>query len=170
MSKVMFPVIALLLAGCASMGQWRTLSIDSSSELAFSDSVRRLDQELPYSRRQMFRLALADIARTGVENADRTSEGSPKTYTDEDFRRDLEGLTYDGVIAVADRTGTPVSRLYFAGRRSRAVAAAGRDFNAAQAQQSFAGDDQFWPVSNAGAVLSDAWKEPGFSPGSYRYP
>jgi hypothetical protein len=158
MSKLALAVAVIVLAGCASMGEWRTLSIDSTSESAFADSVSLLDQELPNTHRTMFRLALVDIARTGVQNAGEADDGGP-AYTDEDFHAELNGLTYEGVIALADQSGTPIWKQYYSGLRPPTVSFSD--------PQPFYGNDQFWPVSNPGLILSDAWKEPGFSPGNF---
>jgi len=51
-------------AGCASSGQWRALAIDGSSEAAFEQSLMLLDQEMPWTQRQILALALVDIAST----------------------------------------------------------------------------------------------------------
>jgi hypothetical protein len=123
MSKLAFATAAMFLAGCASTGGWRTLTIDGSSESAFGDSLARLNDELPWTRRQMFGLALVDIARSGSQNLgdegsrDQTSAGSEEGYGE--LRFQLDGLTYDGVIALADQTGPTVYKQYYAGRRVR---------------------------------------------------
>ena len=164
MSKLITAAGALLLAGCASMGQWQTLSIDGSTEAAFGQSLTQLNDELSYSRSQMFAMALVDIARTSAQAAGQTEDGSP-AYTDEDYRHGLDGLTYDGVIALADQSGPLIKNLYYAGRRAPGFANA-----SSPVDQGPTGDNRLWPVNNAGLVLSDAWKEPGFSPSNFRYP
>lgn len=165
MSKLITAAGALLLAGCASMGQWQTLSIDGSTEAAFGQSLSQLNDELSYSRSQMFALALVDIARTAAQDAGQTKDGSP-AYTDEDYRRDLDGLTYDGVIALADQTGPSIRNVYYAGSRVPSFA----NRSSSPVGPGPTGDNRLWPVNNAGLVLSDAWKEPGFSPSNFRYP
>ena len=112
MSKAVLAALMTFLAGCASMGQWRALRIDGSSEESFGQSISQLNDELSYSRSRMFALALVDIASTAAQAAGQTEDGSP-AYTDEDYRRDLDGLTYDGVIELADRSGPPISRVYY---------------------------------------------------------
>lgn len=112
MLKLALSTIALALAGCASTGAWRTLSIDSSSESAFQDSISSLNDGLSSKRQQYFALALIDIAVTGAEEAGVTEDGSP-AYTDEDFRSAVDGLTYDGVIDLADEAGMPVRLQYY---------------------------------------------------------
>lgn len=146
MAKLTICMVVLVLAGCASTSEWRALRIDGSSESALRESVTRLDQELPREyHRRMFALALADVAQTGAQNAAQTDEGSEPAYTDEDFRAQLDGLTYDGVIALADQTGAPVSRQYYSGRG--AVAAGTRNGGLPGPAPTF--NDNGRPASNA---------------------
>lgn len=152
MSKLAGPTAMLLLSGCAGIGEWRALSIDGSSESAFDGSVARLNDELPPGRDAMFTLALMDVARTGAEAAGQAGDGS--AYTDETFRSELDGLTYEGVIALADRSGTPIWKQYY----SRAPVPTAP---IPLAQPPFYGDDRFFPVSNPGLILSDSWKDIG---------
>ena len=115
------PVLAALVtflagcagcAGCASLGQWRTLRIDGSSDESFTETLSQLNSELSYSRRQMLGLALVDIASSGVDEAKVRDDGAP-AYSHEDLREDLDGLTYDGVIDLADQSGPPIARIYY---------------------------------------------------------
>jgi hypothetical protein len=86
---------------------WRGLQIDGSSVAAFEESISRLEQELPSAyRRQIFALALGDVA----------VDSKVVGYSDEDYRAQLDGLTYNGVIALADQTGASVKRQYYSGR------------------------------------------------------
>jgi hypothetical protein len=94
----------ICLTGCA---EWRGLQIDGSSVAAFEESISRLEQELPSAyHRQTFALALGDVA---VENK--------VIYRDEAYRARVDGLTYEGVIILADQTGTPVASRYNSERR-----------------------------------------------------
>lgn len=112
MTKVIISSIILALAGCTSMGEWRELQIDGSSEAAFDDSLSQLSNELPGSRSGMFALALVDIVRTESESTAQTDESDEAPYSYEDLRSQLDGLTYEDVIALADRTGPSISSLY----------------------------------------------------------
>jgi hypothetical protein len=104
MTKLTLAVAAICLTGCA---EWRGSQIDGSSVAAFEESISRLEQELPSAyRRQIFALALDDVA---VDN-------KLAGYSDEDYRAQLDGLTYNGVIALADQTGASVKRQYYSGR------------------------------------------------------
>lgn len=110
MSKLTICMAAVVLAGCASTSGWRALQIDGSSEATFRESVTRLDQELPRTfHRQMFALALTDIARAGVLGA----SDSEAAYTNEDFFSEVDGLTYEGVIDLANRAGPSVATQYY---------------------------------------------------------
>jgi hypothetical protein len=67
-----------------------------------------LDQKLPSAyHQQIFVLALGDVA---VDN-------NVVRYSDEDYRAQLDGLTYNGLIDLADRSGAPVKQQYYSGRR-----------------------------------------------------
>jgi hypothetical protein len=104
MSKLTLAVATICLTGCA---EWRGLQIDGSSVAAFEESISRLEQELPSTyRRQIFALALGDVA---VDN-------KVAGYSDEDYRAQLDGLTYNGVIALADQTGASVETQYYSRR------------------------------------------------------
>jgi hypothetical protein len=101
MSKRTLAVATICLTGCA---EWRGLPIDGSSVAAFEESISRLEQELPSAyRRQIFALALGDVA------VDNKVAGN----SDEDYRAHLDGLTYNGVIALADQTGASVKTRYY---------------------------------------------------------
>jgi hypothetical protein len=105
MWKPIFCIVAIVLTGCA---EWRGLRIDGSSAVVFDESISRLEQELPSAyHRQMFVLALGDVAVENNAIGDR----------DEAYRAQLDGLTYNGVIALADQTGTPVASRYYSERR-----------------------------------------------------
>jgi hypothetical protein len=101
MSKRTLAVATICLTGCA---EWRGLPIDGSSVAAFEESISRLEQELPSAyRRQIFALALGDVA----------VDSKVVGYSDEDYRAHLDGLTYNGVIALADQTGASVKTRYY---------------------------------------------------------
>ena len=127
--RVSMPALALVIvagtvAGCASTGGWRALSIDGSSEQRFDASLSRLIGELPQARRGIFELALEDVMRTESQNA----ELQAASYTDEDFRSQLDGMTYESVIALADQTGPPIRRVYYS-RRTHGDPWAGRPWS-----------------------------------------
>jgi hypothetical protein len=104
MSKLTLAMATICLTGCA---EWRGLQIDGSSTAAFEESISRLEQELPSAyRKQIFALAIGDVA------VDSKIAG----HSDEDYRAQLDGLTYNGVIALTDQTGASVRTQYYSGR------------------------------------------------------
>ena len=124
MSRILICTAAFVLSGCASMGEWRSMAIDGTSEAAFAQSVTALNDELPYRHQQLLSLALIDIARTGQSNAE-GADDAESAYSYEQYRSELNGLTYDGVIALADQQGIPISQQYAARRSSGAPAVTG---------------------------------------------
>lgn len=110
-------IAATVLAGCAGTSEWRTLRIDGSSEASLHESLNRLDQELPRAyHRRMLEIALVDIWSTNAQLAGETDDGEDAAYTKENFRAELHGLTYESVVALANRTGRSVSSLYYSQR------------------------------------------------------
>lgn len=125
-------VMIVAVSGCAGTSQWRTLQIDGTAQPVFEESLARLNEELPYSRQQMFAMALVDIVETSVRDAGITPEaagdGVEAAYTQADFRAQLDGLTYDGVIALADQSGPAISQLYLTRRMYAAPPPSGGAF------------------------------------------
>jgi hypothetical protein len=106
MLKVTFAVLAFALAGTASAAGWRKLTIDASSEAAFTESVATLQDKLSPSRRAAFDQSLQDIWRDGTQRA----LAEQREYTNEDYFRQLDGLGYEDVILVTDPTGEKAQR------------------------------------------------------------
>jgi hypothetical protein len=106
MLKVTFVVLAVALAGTASAGGWRKLSIDASSEAAFNESVATLQDKLSPSRRVAFDRSLQDIRNAGMERA----RVEQREYTNEDYLRQLDGLGYEEIIRVTDPSGEKAQR------------------------------------------------------------
>ena len=104
MSKLTLTMATICLTGCA---EWRGLQIDGTSAAALEESISRLEEELPSAyRKQIFALALGDVA---VDN-------KVVGHSDEGYRAQLDGLTYNGVIALADQTGASVKTQYYSRR------------------------------------------------------
>ncbi|HMB72095.1 MAG TPA: hypothetical protein VKQ06_00875 [Gammaproteobacteria bacterium] len=116
MARVIVPVFVLALAGCATMDEWRELQIDGSSQAAFDESLTVLNEQLPERRREMLQLAFVDIVRTELQNAERPGDDS---YTYDDFRVRLDGMTYEGVIALANQSGRSIATIYYQGGQGR---------------------------------------------------
>jgi uncharacterized membrane protein len=104
--KITLAVVALALAGTASAGGWRKLSIDASSEAAFKESVATFQDKLSPSRRVAFDQSLQDIRNAGMERA----RAEQREYTNEDYLRQLDGLGYEEVIRVTDPSGEKAQR------------------------------------------------------------
>lgn len=101
MSRLILCIAAISLAGCASMGGWRTLRVDASDQRSFEESVALLQSELPYYRNERFTQALAAIWMANVSEA---------TGGDVDHDGDIDG---DDVTALLEfvfslESGTPV--------------------------------------------------------------
>ena len=131
MAKLTIAIATILLTGCASSGQWRTLSIDGGSETAFNESLTKLHDELPPTRSRIFSLALGDIVSTLAA----ASETDDQDFTAQDVRSVLDGLTYEGVIALADQSGPSIERVYHSRGWAQAERAARRQFDYVLSEQ-----------------------------------
>jgi hypothetical protein len=103
------------LAGTASAGGWRSLRIDASSEAAFEQSVAELKDKLSPGRRYVFGTTLKDIWARGSQIA--TAE--QREYTEADYYRQLDGLSYKEVVTLMDPTGATARRYRAAYNPSR---------------------------------------------------
>jgi hypothetical protein len=101
MLKLTVAILAVVLAGTASAGGWRSLQIDASSEAAFDQSVATFQQKLSPSRRAAFMRLLQDIKDEGAKRA--TAER--RDYTPAEYLAQLHGLGYEEVVTLADPTG-----------------------------------------------------------------
>lgn len=116
MLKLAVAVVAVAVAGAASALGWRSLRVDATGEAAFAESVALFEEKLSPSRRYAFALALQDIRLQGTKEAN--AEG--RTYTATEFLRQVDGLTYEEVVHLADSTGKAENRYraqYYAGQR-----------------------------------------------------
>jgi hypothetical protein len=121
MLKPMVVVLAVALASTASAAGWRSLRVDASSEAAFEQSLAEFKDKLSPARRYVFGKALKDIWLKGSQSA--TAE--QREYTDADYYRQLDGLSYEEVVTLVDPTGETARRYraaydpYSAGDRNR---------------------------------------------------
>lgn len=106
LSKVLFAVLAAVLAGTAHAEGWRKLRIDASSESAFEKSVASLQDRLTPGRRAAFERSLLDILAEGTRRA----EEQQGEYTQADYRRQLDGLGYEQVVRLMDPSGEKAKR------------------------------------------------------------
>jgi uncharacterized membrane protein len=116
MLKLTVAFVAVAVAGAASALGWRSVRVDATSEAAFAESVALLEEKLSPSRRYAFALALQDIRLQVTREA--SAEGRTDTATE--FLRQVDGLSYEEVVRVADSTGKAENRYraqYYAGQR-----------------------------------------------------
>jgi hypothetical protein len=116
MLKLTVAVLAVVVAGTASAGGWRSLRVDASSEAAFSESVAAFQKKLSPSREFAFTSALQAVWLQGTSKA----SAEQRTFTASDYLRQLDGLSYDEVVRVVDPTGKAENRYraeYYAGVR-----------------------------------------------------
>ena len=131
MAKLTIAIATIMLTGCASSGQWRTLSIDGGSETAFNESLTKLHNELSPTRSRIFSLALGDIVSTlaAVSGAD------DQDFTAQYLRSELDELTYEGVIALADQSGASIETVYHSRGWAQAEKDARRQFDYVLSEQ-----------------------------------
>ena len=99
--KVAATALAIALAGTASAG-WRTMRVEAADLSSFEESVAAFEGELSTARHYVFMLALQDIWAQGLQRAG----AEQREYTEAEYFRQLDGLTYDDIVAA----GGPVRR------------------------------------------------------------
>ena len=112
MLKLKLTVIALAigLAGTASAG-WRSMRVEAADLASFEETVARFEEELSTARHYVFMLALQDIWAQGLQSAG----AQQRDYTEAEYLRQLDGLTYDEIVTLADPTGKTTKERYRAG-------------------------------------------------------
>jgi hypothetical protein len=108
--KLAMALLAVAFAGTASAAGWRSLRVDGSSEDGFTQSVAAFEEKLSPVRYHVFLRALQDVWAAGTEAA--AADGGE--YTDADYLRQLDGLTYDNVVTFTDRSGATARERYLA--------------------------------------------------------
>lgn len=108
MLKLTLAVLAVTLAGSASAAGWRSMRIDASSEAAFTASMSALKEKLPKVRRNVLDLALHDVWMEGVAAA----AAEQREYSESEYFRQLDGLSYKEVVTLTDPTGETASMWY----------------------------------------------------------
>jgi hypothetical protein len=106
MLKLTIAVLAVALAGTASAAGWRSLRLDGSSEEGFTKSLAAFKEELPPARYFVLLSALQDVWAAGTKGA----EAGQGDYTESDYLRQLDGLTYKGVVRFTDPSGDTAHR------------------------------------------------------------
>jgi hypothetical protein len=127
MLKLTMVVLAVAVAGAANAAGWRSLRVDASSEAAFEQSLAEFKDKLSPGRRHVFGATLKDIWARGSQ----TATAEQREYTDADYYRQLDGLSYKEVVTLMDPTGATARRYraaynpYSASNRTRYRASAG---------------------------------------------
>jgi hypothetical protein len=97
--------LALFVLGCAlsaaANASWRSLELDGSSEEAFTQSVKLMQEALSPKRRMALELSLQDLWVTGAQDA----EAAQREYTSAEYFAKLDGLAYKDVVELADPNG-----------------------------------------------------------------
>lgn len=115
MLKLIVAVVAIALAGTAGAAGWKDLRIDGTSEAAFQRSLTAFNEQLPLERHRVFTAALMDIWLQGTEVA----KASQREYTTSDYRSQLDGLGYEGVVTFTDPTGETAKQRYEQAKRTK---------------------------------------------------
>jgi hypothetical protein len=115
MLKLAIAMFAVALAGSASAAGWRSLRVDASSEAAFEQSLAEFKDKLSPARRYVFGEALKDIWIRGNQGA----AAEQREYTEADYHRQLNGLSYKEVVTLMDPTGATARRYRAAYNPSR---------------------------------------------------
>ena len=108
--KLTVAALAIALAGTASAG-WRSMRVEAADLATFEESVAAFEEELFTARHYVFMLALQDMWDRGLERA----SAEQREYTEAEYFRQLDGLTYDEVVTLADPTGEVTRERYRAG-------------------------------------------------------
>ena len=91
-----FPVIILLLAGCASSPGPQ---LDGSSEAAFVESLDAMNRALSPAKRRQLTEALVLIHFKDVESAfEVLAKPELQRFKPSDLRDELDGMTFDDII------------------------------------------------------------------------
>ena len=108
MLKLSFAVLAVALAGTASAGGWRSMRVEATDIDSFTKSVVAFEEELSTPRHYVFKLALRDLWRQGMQRA----SAEQREYTETEYFMQLDGLSYEEIVALADATGETTKARY----------------------------------------------------------
>jgi hypothetical protein len=108
--KLTAAALAIALAGTASAG-WRAMRVEAADVASFEESVAAFEEELSTPRHYVFMMALQDIWAQGLQRAG----AEQREYTEAEYFRQLDGLTYDEIVTLADPTGKTTRERYRTG-------------------------------------------------------
>ena len=97
MLKLTVAVFAIALVGSAGADEWR---IDASSHRDFKRSLEAAKEQLSPENLEMLGGALKHIWNEGA----RAAEAADRKYSDKDYFRQIDGLTYEQVVHFTDET------------------------------------------------------------------
>ena len=95
--KLTVAVFAIALVGGAGADEWR---IDASSHRDFKRSLEAAKEQLSPENLEMRGGALKHIWNEGA----RAAEAADRRYSDKDYFRQIDGLTYEQVVHFTDET------------------------------------------------------------------
>ena len=108
--KVIVTALAVAFAGSASAG-WRAMRVEAANAASFEESVAAFEEELSTARHYVLMLALQDIWAQGLQSA----SDEQREYTEAEYFRQIDGLTYDEIVTLADPTGDVTKERYRTG-------------------------------------------------------
>jgi len=108
--KLAATVLAIAFASIASAG-WRTMRVEAANAANFDESVAAFEEELSTARHYVLILALQDIWAQGLQRA----SAEQREYTEAEYFRQIDGLTYDEIVTLADPTGKVTKERYRTG-------------------------------------------------------
>ena len=108
--KLTVTALAIALAGTASAG-WRSMRVEAADLASFEESVAGFEEELSTARHYVFMLALRDIWAQGLQRA----SAEQREYSEAEYFRQIDGLTYDEIVTLADPTGKVTKERYRTG-------------------------------------------------------
>ena len=108
--KLAATVLAIAFASTASAG-WRTMRVEAANAANFDESVAAFEGELSTARHYVLILALQDIWAQGLQRAG----AEQRAYTEAEYFQQLDGLTYDDIVTLADPSGEITRDRYRAG-------------------------------------------------------
>jgi hypothetical protein len=110
MLKLTAIALAVAFAGTASAG-WRAMRVEAADTASFEESVAAFEVELSTARHYVLMLALQDIWAQGLQRA----RAEQREYTEAEYFRQLDGLTYEEIVTLADPSGKTTKERYRAG-------------------------------------------------------
>lgn len=147
MLKLTIAIVAIALAGSASAQGWR---LDAGSHRAFKRSLEAAKDELSPENVELLAGALKHIWAEGTKAA----EVQQRRYSDKDYFRQLDGLSFEEVVHFTDATYEAALQYNaLSDALARAAPVERRESGAANAPYRHPkSDGQFWRSPNSDSV------------------